>query len=91
MNDAAEVDFSEKEDPYSLLFEPDLWINKMIDDIITNDHSKKFSGDNENFGREEFKEEDNEDIDMQEDSEIAIAPEFNIDDIVTQIQESNHK
>lgn len=61
----------------------------MIDDIITNDHYKKFSGDNENFCDEEFKDEPNRDIEMEEDNSLAIAPEFNIDDIVTHIQEPN--
>eukprot|EP00343_Euplotes_focardii_P005947 CAMPEP_0205809646 /NCGR_PEP_ID=MMETSP0205-20121125/13898_1 /ASSEMBLY_ACC=CAM_ASM_000278 /TAXON_ID=36767 /ORGANISM="Euplotes focardii, Strain TN1" /LENGTH=331 /DNA_ID=CAMNT_0053087129 /DNA_START=62 /DNA_END=1058 /DNA_ORIENTATION=+ len=86
-NHAGDNGSSEKEDPYSLLFEPDLSINKMIDDIITNDHYKKFSGDDENFCTEEFKDESSVDIEMEEDDEMAIAPEFNIDDIVTHIQE----
>lgn len=74
---------TKRDDPYSLLFETDLTINRMIDEIISNEHTK-FSGAYEHIGREENK--DSMEIDDQEDS-IAIIPEFNIDDVVSSIRE----
>lgn len=59
----------------------------MIDDILTNDNNMKFSGGNENFGVEESKEERDMDIEMEEDDEGELIPEFSMDDIVTHIQE----
>jgi hypothetical protein len=41
--------YAKRDDPYSLLFETDLTINRMIDEIISNEHTK-FSGAYEHIG-----------------------------------------
>lgn len=69
-------------DPYSLWFEPEIGVNKMIDEIISNDHHKKFSGGNEQFCHEEGKEDSIDDIQMDQINELEITPELKIDDMV---------
>lgn len=77
----------DRHDPYTLLFDQDLSINKMIDEILTNDHRMKFSGSHENIWQEEMKEEMSYDIELEDDGDMQMTPEFNIDDVVTSIRE----
>jgi hypothetical protein len=78
-------------DAYSLLFEPDLSINKMIDEIISGNHDMKFSGTNENIGQEEVKDEIEMDINDDGEGAIAMIPEFSIDEVITSIQDSEYR
>ena len=88
INRASNNEVDPRDDPYNLLFDHDLSINKMIDEIITNDHYMKFSDFNEHIRHEDMKEETNFDVEMQNDDEIVITPEFDLDDVVTSIQET---
>ena len=71
-----------RENPYWLLFDEDLSINKMIDEIISGEQLK-FSDSSEGYRREEMKEEINYEIDIHEDdnNQISIVPEFNLDQV----------
>lgn len=89
INRASNNNLDPRDDPYNLLFDQDLSINKMIDEIITNDHYMKFSDSNEHIRHEDMKEEVNCDIEMQDDNEILITPDFDLDDVVTSIQETD--
>ena len=71
-----------RENPYWLLFDEDLSINKMIDEIISGEQLK-FSDSTDFYRREEMKEEINYDMDIHEDdnNQISIVPEFNLDQV----------
>jgi len=91
INKASELRPNNMHDAYSLLFEPDLSINKMIDEIISGNHDMKFSGTNENIGQEEVKDEIEMDINDDGEGAIAMIPEFSIDEVITSIQDSEYR
>lgn len=81
-----------RDNPYCLLFDEDLSINKMIDEIISGERLK-FSDGSEPYQREEIKEEMNYDADIYEEdnNQISIVPEFNLDKVSVEVQKTPTK
>lgn len=85
INRASQHKPGDKDDPYCLMFDQDLSLNKMIDEIICS-RPTKFSDRHEQFGDDEAKEEITYDVNSKEDSnEITITPEYNMDSVPIEV------